>query len=86
MRYARSVAITRRHDDLFSLVQRGLYSSTALAENLGVSEQTVYREILFLREQGVPIRSVRNGDRWAYVVGRKTTNPDRRRYGHTHSR
>jgi predicted DNA-binding transcriptional regulator YafY len=82
MRYARSVAITRRHDDLYSLVQRGMYSSTALAEKIGVSEQTVYRDIIFLREQGVPIRSVRSGDRWVYVVGQASGNPDRRQHGH----
>ncbi len=85
MRYARSIAITRRHDDLYALVQRGMYSSSTLAEKLGVSEQTVYRDILFLREQGHGIRSVRTGDRWAYVVERKTNNPDRRGHGHHHS-
>ena len=84
MRYERSVSITRRHDDLFALVQGGMYSSSTLAEKLGVSEQTVYRDILFLKEQGHHIRSVRNGGRWAYVVRDQTNNPDRRGHGHDH--
>jgi predicted DNA-binding transcriptional regulator YafY len=77
MRYARSIAIIQRHGSLYSLVQRGMYSSPALAEKLGVSEQTIYRDILFLREQGLPIRSVRDRDHWAYVVDHEASNPDR---------
>jgi biotin operon repressor len=85
MRYAQSVGISRRHEDLFSLIRRGLYSSSALAEKLGVSEQTVYRDILFLREQGHPIHAVRHGTRWAYVVTGKSRRPSRRGYGYNHA-
>jgi len=68
MRYERSLAVTQRLADLFSLIQAGTYSSRALAEKLGVSEQTVYRDIRCLKQQGRSIRAVRCGIQWAYVA------------------
>ena len=68
MRYERSLAVTKRLADLLSLIRSGKYSSRALAETLGVSEQTVYRDILCLKQQGNPIRSVRRGAQWAYEI------------------
>lgn len=66
MRYDRSIAISKRHLQLLTLVGRGKLACGELARKLGVSEQTVYRDILFLKRQGHPIRSIRLADRWAY--------------------
>ena len=74
MRYARNIAITRRHENLLALIRQGAFSSIALAKRLGVSDQTIYRDILFLREQGVSIRAVKTGDRWTYVVEQLTAH------------
>lgn len=71
MRYERSLAVTKRLADLLALIQRGLYSSPALAEKLGVSEQTVYRDIVFLKGQGHAIRSVKLSSNWAYRIVRE---------------
>jgi biotin operon repressor len=68
MRYERSLAVTKRLTDLLSLIQGGAYSSRALAEELAVSEQTVYRDILCLKQQGHSIRSVKRGSQWAYEI------------------
>lgn len=68
MRYERSVAINKRHDDLLALIRLGTLSSPMLAEKLGVSEQTVYRDILFLKRQGHAIQSVRLPENWAYQL------------------
>jgi biotin operon repressor len=68
MRYERSIAITERHRDILSLVRSGAFSSAHLAEKLGVSEQTVYRDILFLKQQGYAIKSVRRSANWAYQL------------------
>jgi biotin operon repressor len=66
MRYQRSTAILKRHQELLALIEQGAYSSPRLAKDLGVSEQTVYRDILFLKRQGYQIRSVRLPTNWAY--------------------
>lgn len=66
MRYERSIAITKRHSQLLKLVGQGEHACGELAQRLGVSEQTVYRDILFLKRQGHPIQSIRLTDRWAY--------------------
>lgn len=68
MRYERSFAINKRHEALLTLIHRGAYSSPSLAENLGVSEQTIYRDILFLRRQGHSIESIRLSKGWAYQL------------------
>ncbi len=67
MRYDRAIAISKRHDEILALVRSGSYSSPALAKKLGVSEPTVYRDILFLKRQGYRIESVRLSENWAYV-------------------
>jgi biotin operon repressor len=66
MRYDRGLAISRRHEELLSLVRSGAYSSEVLAEKLGVSPPTIYRDVLFLKRQGHPIESVRLSAKWAY--------------------
>lgn len=68
MRYARSLAIAKRLGDLLALIKRGSYSSPLLAKKLHISEQTVYRDILCLKRQGYPIRSVRKPSGWAYQI------------------
>jgi predicted DNA-binding transcriptional regulator YafY len=66
MRYQRSLAIAKRLRELLALIRRGTYSSPTIAEKLGVSEQTIYRDIVFLKHQGHPIRSVKVSTQWAY--------------------
>jgi DeoR/GlpR family transcriptional regulator of sugar metabolism len=66
MRYQRSLAVTKRLRDLLALIRRGTYSSPDIARELGVSEQTIYRDILFLKQQGHRIRSVKLSSQWAY--------------------
>ncbi len=68
MRYDRAIAISKRHEDILALVRSGSYSSPALAKKLGVSEPTVYRDILFLKRQGYRIESVRLSENWAYQL------------------
>lgn len=66
MRYERAHAITDRHDRLISLIRTGNYSTPSLAEILGVSEQTIYRDIDHLKKCGFSIRSQKHADGWAY--------------------
>ena len=53
----------RRADRLFRIVQRlrrlGVNTARALAEDLGVSERTVYRDVRDLVLSGVPVLGVR---------------------------
>lgn len=83
MRYDRAIAISKRHEELLALVQSGSYSSPSLAKKLSVSEQTVYRDILFLKRQGYSIESVKLSSSWAYqLVAEKKSN--NRRQGGQH--
>jgi DeoR/GlpR family transcriptional regulator of sugar metabolism len=66
MRYRRSLAITSRHDGLIELIRSGEFSSPDLAKKLKVSEQTIYRDIDFLKQRGYVIRSEKHTDGWAY--------------------
>jgi hypothetical protein len=76
MRYQRSLAVTKRLTDLLALIRRGTYSSPNIARKLGVSEQTIYRDILFLKQQGNRIRSVKLSSQWAYqFVGKGAAAP-----------
>ena len=68
MRYERALAIACRHDKLIELIRSGEFSSPVLAEKLAVSEQTIYRDIEFLKEQGYAIKSVRLPRGWAYQM------------------
>jgi DeoR/GlpR family transcriptional regulator of sugar metabolism len=68
MRYERLAAISNRHQRLMALIRQGSFSSPRLAVELRVSEQTVYRDILFLRHQGHAIKSVRLAFSWAYQL------------------
>ena len=66
MRYGRSLAIASRHDGLIDLIRSGAFSSTELARKLKVSEQTIYRDINFLKQRGYSIRSEKHADGWSY--------------------
>jgi predicted DNA-binding transcriptional regulator YafY len=66
MRYGRSLAIARRHGKLIELIRSGEFSSPDLARRLKVSEQTIYRDIDFLKQRGYYIRSEKHADGWAY--------------------
>ena len=66
MRYKRSLAIATRHNRLIELIRAGEFSSPDLAGKLEVSEQTIYRDIDFLKQQGFSIRSEKHTDGWAY--------------------
>lgn len=66
MRYDRALAITRRHSRLIRMIRKGTSSAKSLAGKLAVSEQTIYRDVDFLKHRGYSIRSVRHTDGWAY--------------------
>ncbi len=66
MRYGRSLEIASRHDKLIELLRSGEFSSPALARKLRVSQQTVYRDIEFLKHCGYAIRPTKHSDSWAY--------------------
>ena len=66
MRYERALAIADRHKKLIELIRSGAYSSRGLAGKLGVSEQTIYRDIDFLKQRRYPIRAEKHADGWAY--------------------
>lgn len=82
MRFERVLTIPRRHQELIRLVRTGDYSASRLAQALHVSEPTVNRDILFLRQNGYPIVSIRMQSGWAYRLdqqGIKTSRAKRRR-------
>jgi|WetSurMetagenome_2_1015567.scaffolds.fasta_scaffold1049582_2 biotin operon repressor len=81
MRYERSLAVTKRLDDILALIKCGAYSSPTLAEKLGVSEQTVYRDIVCLKRQGHQIRSVKRSANWAYQLLREAAEVHHNRGG-----
>ncbi len=68
MRYDRSLAISKRHKELLELVKSGIYSSDTLAHKLGVSIPTIYRDIVFLKQQGYHIIAVKLSSKWAYQL------------------
>jgi predicted DNA-binding transcriptional regulator YafY len=66
MRYQKAIAISSRHKKLLALIRSGSFSCQTLAQKLDVCEQTIYRDIDFLKHCGHPIRSIRHADGWAY--------------------
>lgn len=68
MRYQQLTEISARHQKLLELVRAGEYSTPALAEKLSVCEQTVYRDISYLKQQGHKVRSIKQSHTWAYVL------------------
>ena len=68
MRYDKALAITERHGKLLKLLRKNSFSAPALAKKLGVSDQTIYRDIESLRRRGCQIESRRDADHWAYLL------------------
>ena len=68
MLYQRSQAIERRLHDLLELVRRGRHSTPTLARALDVSQPTVSRCLMALRERGYPIRAIKDGGGWWYEL------------------
>ena len=66
MRYERALAISERHERLIELIRSGEFSTPTLAEKLVVSEQTIYRDIDFLKKCGFSIQSQKHSNAWAY--------------------
>lgn len=71
MLYERLLTISARHQKLLDLISSGEHSAPGLAELLGVSEQTVYRDITSLNERGHNIKALKIGQTWAYQSGGK---------------
>lgn len=61
MRYEQAKAISDSYKTLAELIQTGDYSSTGLAEELGV-----YLDVEFLKTRGHPIQAVGVSRPWAY--------------------
>ena len=77
MRYDQLLAIASRHERLLRLIRNGTFSSSGLATKVGVSEQTIYRDIEFLKKQGHKIKAVRVFRSWSYrLEGAKETAGD----------
>ena len=80
MRYERALAIATRHEEVIRLISSGAFSSLDLAEKLKVSEQTIYRDIDFLKQRGYLIRSEKHADGWAYrLLGEPATTSNANR-------
>jgi biotin operon repressor len=62
------MAVAGRLERLIELTRTGAYSSPALAKKLGVSEQTIYRDILYLKQNGHTIHATKHSSGWAYVL------------------
>jgi DeoR/GlpR family transcriptional regulator of sugar metabolism len=77
-RYSRAIEITARHKRLIALIEAGQFSSSDLAKKLGVSEQTIYRDIDFLKKHKYPIRSEKHAYGWAYHLYKMSTPAARR--------
>ena len=68
MRYERALAVTNRLENLLDLIRAGSYSTPAIAAKLQVCDQTIYRDVLFLKQRGYKIRSRRLSDGWVYEL------------------
>ena len=68
MRYERALGVASRLERLLDLVRTGNYSTPAIATKLAVCEQTVYRDILHLKQRGYSIRARKLAGGWAYQL------------------
>ena len=76
MRYDRATAISKRHTQLLELVKSSSHSPKSLAERLGVSAPTVYRDVVFLRRQGHTIEPIRLSSNWVYQLASQIQIPE----------
>ena len=76
MRYGRSLTIAGRHHKLIELIRAGEFSSPALAKRLKVSEQTIYRDIDFLKQAA----ATPSGQKNILAVGHTTFLPSLQRF------
>lgn len=79
MRYEQLSEISSRHNRLIEMVREGEHSTPYISSRLGVSEQTVYRDIDYLRKSGVAIKAVRIDRVWAYRIEEADTSGDERK-------
>ena len=68
MRYERSLAVAGRLESLVELIRTGTFSTPAIASRLQVCDQTIYRDILSLKQRGYKIRSRKLSNGWAYQL------------------
>lgn len=68
MRYQLALEIHERIEEVFRLIRTGEYSTSALAEAVGVSIPTISRIVATLREQWHKIKAERNDTGWRYVL------------------
>lgn len=66
MRYNQLATISDRHAKLMVLIREGTHSTPGLSKQLGVSEQTIYRDVEYLKQNGYAIKAVRVARGWAY--------------------
>jgi biotin operon repressor len=68
MIYKRSQAIEKRLHDILDLVRRGRHSTPTLAQALDISQPTVSRCLMALRQRGYLIRAVKDEIGWSYEL------------------
>lgn len=66
--YRRSAQIENRLQALIQLIRKGKFSTPRLATVLKVSEPTISRSLMALRERGYSIRAVNDAGNWAYEL------------------
>jgi DeoR/GlpR family transcriptional regulator of sugar metabolism len=71
MLYQRSLDIENRLCSILRMVRQGVYSTSKLAEKLGVSIPTISRDVTALRQRGHDIRSTRTSDGWSFVLNQE---------------
>ena len=60
MRYGRSLTIASRNGRLIELIRSSEFSSPDLSEKLKFSDQTIYRDVDFLKQRGYLIRPAKH--------------------------
>lgn len=74
MPYERLLVIESRLQTVLQLISTGEYSTSELAEKLGVSVPTISRDVMALRQRGNGIRAERIGMVWHYVLDEPPAN------------
>jgi transposase len=74
MRYQHSLEIHARIEYVLGLIETGRYSTSALAQQVGVSIPTISRIVAALREKGYDIRAEKHAGGWRYVLASRANN------------